>query len=169
MSTNGIKDVVRERYAAAALRATAGGSACCGGASAVAGAPDPITSNLYGAHETLGLLAAAVQRPRPRQPDGPRRAARGHTVLDLGSGGGIDVLPLAARRRDRQGLRPRHDGRDARTARENQRVAQVANVEFLKASSSTPLLDATVDVIISNCVVNPSADKDRALAERSAS
>jgi SAM-dependent methyltransferase len=168
MSTNGIKDVVRERYAAAALRATAGGSACCGGAPAVAGAQDPITSNLYGAHETLGLPAAAVQASLGcGNPTALAELREGDTVLDLGSGGGIDVL-LSARRVGETGKVYGLDMTDEMLAlaRENQRVAKVPNVEFLKGElEHVPLPDGVVDVIISNCVVNLSADKDRALAE----
>jgi SAM-dependent methyltransferase len=163
-----IKDTVKERYAAAALRATKGGSACCGGASAVAGAKDPITSNLYGADQTLGLPAAAVQASLGcGNPTALAELHEGQTVLDLGSGGGIDVL-LSARRVGETGKVYGLDMTDEMLAlaRENQRVAKVTNVEFLKGElEHVPLPDGVVDVIISNCVVNLSADKDRALAE----
>ena len=171
MSDNGIKDIkdtVKERYAAAALRATKGGSACCGGASAIAGAKDPITSNLYGADQTLGLPAAAVQASLGcGNPTALAELHAGQTVLDLGSGGGIDVL-LSARRVGETGKVYGLDMTDEMLAlaRENQRIAKVTNVEFLKGElEHVPLPDGVVDVIISNCVVNLSADKDRALAE----
>jgi arsenite methyltransferase len=163
-----IKDTVKERYAAAALRATKGGSACCGGASAIAGAKDPITSNLYGADQTLGLPAAAVQASLGcGNPTALAELHEGQIVLDLGSGGGIDVL-LSARRVGETGKVYGLDMTDEMLAlaRENQRVAKVTNVEFLKGElEHVPLPDGVVDVIISNCVVNLSADKDRALAE----
>ena len=163
-----IKDTVKERYAAAALRATKGGSACCGGASAIAGAKDPITSNLYGADQTLGLPAAAVQASLGcGNPTALAELHAGQTVLDLGSGGGIDVL-LSARRVGETGKVYGLDMTDEMLAlaRENQRIAKVTNVEFLKGElEHVPLPDGVVDVIISNCVVNLSADKDRALAE----
>ncbi len=168
MTDTGIKDIVKERYAAAALRAKTGGSACCGGASAIAGAKDPITSNLYGKGETLGLPAAALQASLGcGNPTALAELHEGETVLDLGSGGGIDVL-LSVRRVGPTGKVYGLDMTDEMLAlaRENQRIAQVPNVEFLKGElESVPLPDATVDVIISNCVVNLSADKDRALAE----
>jgi arsenite methyltransferase len=171
MSETGIKDIkdtVKERYAAAALRATKGGSACCGGASAIAGAKDPITSNLYGADQTLGLPAAAVQASLGcGNPTALAELHEGQTVLDLGSGGGIDVL-LSARRVGETGKVYGLDMTDEMLAlaRENQRVAKATNVEFLKGElEHVPLPDGAVDVIISNCVVNLSADKDRALAE----
>ncbi len=168
MADPGIKDIVKERYAAAALRATAGGSACCGGASAIAGAKDPITSNLYGADQTLGLPAAAVSASLGcGNPTALAELHEGQTVLDLGSGGGIDVL-LSARRVGVTGKVYGLDMTDEMLAlaRENQRVAKVTNVEFLKGElEHVPLPDGVVDVIISNCVVNLSADKDRALAE----
>ncbi len=168
MSDPLIKDIVKERYAAAALRATAGGSACCGGASAVAGAADPITSNLYGSEQTLGLPAAAVQASLGcGNPTALAEIHEGETVLDLGSGGGIDVL-LSARRVGETGKVYGLDMTDEMLAlaRENQRIAKVTNVEFLKGElEQVPLPDGVVDVIISNCVVNLSADKDRALAE----
>jgi arsenite methyltransferase len=163
-----IKDTVKERYGAAALRATSGGSACCGGASAIAGAKDPITSNLYGTDQTLGLPAAAVQASLGcGNPTALAEIHEGDTVLDLGSGGGIDVL-LSARRVGESGKVYGLDMTDEMLAlaRENQRVAKVTNVEFLKGElEHVPLPDGVVDLIISNCVVNLSADKDRALAE----
>ena len=168
MNDTPIKDIVKERYAAAALRAKSGGSACCGGASAIAGARDPITSNLYGADETLGLPSAAVSASLGcGNPSALAELHEGETVLDLGSGGGIDVL-LSSRRVGPAGRVYGLDVTDEMLAlaRENQRIAKVTNVEFLKGElESVPLPDESVDVIISNCVVNLSADKDRALAE----
>jgi SAM-dependent methyltransferase len=171
MDTNGIKDIketVKERYAAAALRATSGGSACCGGASAIAGAKDPITSNLYDGAQTLGLPSAAVSASLGcGNPTALAEIHEGDVVLDLGSGGGIDVL-LSARRVGATGKVYGLDMTDEMLAlaRENQRIARVTNVEFLKGElEDVPLPDGTVDLIISNCVVNLSADKDRALAE----
>jgi arsenite methyltransferase len=163
-----IKDTVKERYAAAALRATKGGSACCGGASAIAGAKDPITSNLYGADQTLGLPVAAVSASLGcGNPTALAELHEGQTVLDLGSGGGIDVL-LSARRVGATGKVYGLDMTDEMLAlaRENAVRASAANVEFLKGElECIPLPDGVIDVIISNCVVNLSADKDRALAE----
>ena len=98
MADASIKDIVREKYGEAARRASTGGSACCGGASAIAGAKDPITSNLYGASETLGLPSAAVSASLGcGNPTALAELHEGETVLDLGSGGGIDVL-LSSRR-----------------------------------------------------------------------
>ena len=173
METNGIKNIVMEKYGEAARRATAGGTACCGptccgGEEAIVSARDPITSNLYDSSETLGLPAAAVNASLGcGNPTALAEIREGQTVLDLGSGGGIDVL-LSARRVGPTGKVYGLDMTDdmLALARENQRVAGVTNVEFLKGElESIPLPDATVDVIISNCVVNLSADKDRALAE----
>jgi arsenite methyltransferase len=168
MVETNIKDVVREKYGEAARRATTGGSACCGGASAIAGAKDPITSNLYDASQTLGLPAAALQASLGcGNPTALAELHEGETVLDLGSGGGIDVL-LSSRRVGATGKVYGLDMTDdmLALARENQRIAGVTNVEFLKGElENIPLPDASIDVIISNCVVNLSADKDRALAE----
>jgi arsenite methyltransferase len=168
MSENLIRDIVKEKYGEAARRATSGGSSCCGGASAIAGAKDPITSNLYESAQTLGLPSAAVSASLGcGNPTALAELNEGETVLDLGSGGGIDVL-LSARRVGPTGKVYGLDMTDdmLALARENQRVAGVTNVEFLKGElENIPLPGATVDVIISNCVVNLSADKDRALAE----
>jgi arsenite methyltransferase len=168
MVETSIKDVVREKYGEAARRATTGGSACCGGASAIAGAKDPITSNLYSASQALGLPAAAVSASLGcGNPTALAELHEGDTVLDLGSGGGIDVL-LSARRVGPTGKVYGLDMTDdmLALARANQVKAGVTNVEFLKGElESIPLPDASIDVIISNCVVNLSSDKDRALAE----
>lgn len=173
METNGIKDIVKEKYGEAARRAATGGSACCGpsccsGEEAIPGARDPITSSLYDASETLGLPAAAVSASLGcGNPTALAELHEGDTVLDLGSGGGIDVL-LSARRVGTTGKVYGLDMTDEMLAlaRENQRAANATNVEFLKGElEHVPLPDGVVDVIISNCVVNLSADKDRALAE----
>jgi arsenite methyltransferase len=168
MSETNLKDMVREKYGEAAKRAATGGSACCCGSSTIAGAKDPITSNLYGANETLGLPSAAVSASLGcGNPTALAELNEGETVLDLGSGGGIDVL-LSSRRVGPSGKVYGLDMTDEMLAlaRENQRVAGVTNVEFLKGElEKIPLPDGSVDVIISNCVVNLSADKDRALSE----
>ena len=168
MADESIKDIVKEKYGKAALRVTAAssGSSCCGSASS-RGDCDPITSNLYG-QETAGLPQEAVAASLGcGNPTALAELKAGETVLDLGSGGGIDVL-LSARRVGPTGKAYGLDMTDEMLAlaRENQRKAGVANVEFLKGEiESIPLPDASVDVIISNCVINLSADKDRVFAE----
>jgi arsenite methyltransferase len=168
MADENIKDIVKEKYGKAALRVTAAasGSSCCGSASS-RGECDPITSNLYG-QETAGLPQEAVAASLGcGNPTALAELEAGETVLDLGSGGGIDVL-LSARRVGPTGKAYGLDMTDEMLAlaRENQRKAGVANVEFLKGEiESIPLPDASVDVIISNCVINLSADKDRVFAE----
>jgi SAM-dependent methyltransferase len=163
-----IKDIVKDKYAKAALRVTAtGGTSCCGSASA-RGSSDPITSGLYTASETAALpTEAAAASLGCGNPTALAELSAGETVLDLGSGGGIDVL-LSARRVGPTGKAYGLDMTDEMLAlaRENQRKAGVANVEFLKGEiEQIPLPDSSVDVIISNCVINLSADKDRVLAE----
>ncbi len=168
MSTPDIKDVVKEKYGQAALRVVSGeGSGCCG-ATASTCSTDPITSNLYDEAEKSGLPAEAVLASLGcGNPTALAQLNPGEVVLDLGSGGGIDVL-LSARRVGPTGKAYGLDMTDEMLAlaRENQRKAGVANVEFLKGEiENVPLPDNTVDVIISNCVINLSADKDRVLAE----
>ena len=167
MSEESIKQVVKEKYGQAALRVTSGGSSCCGSASS-RGEADPITSNLYGCGETAELPAEAVAASLGcGNPTALAELRPGETVLDLGSGGGIDVL-LSAKRVGPAGKAYGLDMTDEMLAlaRENQRKAGVANVEFLKGEiEQIPLPDDSVDVIISNCVINLSADKDRVLAE----
>ena len=163
-----IVQIVREKYGEAALRAAAGrGNSCCGGAPS-AGCDDPITSNLYADAETSGLPAEAVLASLGcGNPTALATLASGETVLDLGSGGGIDVL-LSARRVGPQGKVYGLDMTDEMLAlaNENARRAGATNVEFLKGQiESIPLPDDSVDVIISNCVINLSADKRRVLAE----
>ncbi len=168
MSDESIKDVVKAKYAAAALRVTAGSGHSCGGGASSRGSADPITSNLYGCGETAALPAEAVAASLGcGNPTALAELRSGETVLDLGSGGGIDVL-LSARRVGPTGKAYGLDMTDEMLAlaRDNQRKAGVDNVEFLKGEiEHIPLPDASVDVIISNCVINLSADKDAVLAE----
>src|SRR5260370_5655487 len=166
MSNESIREKVREEYAQAALRVTdAGGSACCGSS---APANNPITSNLYAKSETAALPAEAIAASLGcGNPTALAELKPGETVLDLGSGGGIDVL-LSARRVGPTGKAYGLDMTDEMLAlaRENQRKAKVENVEFLKGEiEHIPLPDDSVDVIISNCVINLSGDKDRVLGE----
>jgi arsenite methyltransferase len=168
MADQDIKEIVREKYGQAALRVVAGeGGACCGSTSSC-GSADPITSNLYRTDETAGLPAEVVAASLGcGNPTALASLAPGEVVLDLGSGGGIDVL-LSARRVGPAGRAYGLDMTDEMLAlaRENQKKAGVDNVEFLKGEiEQIPLPDASVDVIISNCVINLSADKDRVFAE----
>jgi arsenite methyltransferase len=156
-----IKEAVREKYGEAALRVL-------GGTSPTGCGCDPVSANLYGAEERAalpeGAVAASLGCGNPTALAGLRE---GDTVLDLGSGGGLDVL-LSARRVGPTGKAYGLDMTDEmlELARENQRKAGVTNVEFLKGEiEHVPLPDASVDVIISNCVINLSADKRRVLAE----
>jgi arsenite methyltransferase len=162
-----IKDVLREKYAEAALRIHSGGSSCCGAAPAMEGC-DPITSNLYDQLQTDQLPEAAVLASLGcGNPTALAELHAGEIVLDLGSGGGIDVL-LSARRVGPTGKAYGVDMTDEMLAlaNENKRQAGIENVEFLKGEiENIPLPDNSVDVIISNCVINLSADKDRVLRE----
>jgi len=169
MSAQDIKEVVREKYGQAALRVTSGGSSCCcSGTPADAHCADPITSNLYDASQVGQLPETAVLASLGcGNPTALAELKPGEVVLDLGSGGGIDVL-LSARRVGPAGKAYGLDMTDEMLAlaEENKRKAGVANVEFLKGEiENIPLPDNTVDVIISNCVINLSADKDRVVAE----
>ena len=163
-----LKEVVKEKYGQAALRVNAGGSSCCGASAALDGCCDPITSNLYDAAQTGALPQEAVLASLGcGNPTALAQLNPGETVLDLGSGGGIDVL-LSARRVGPTGKAYGLDMTDEMLglARENQRKAGVENVEFLKGEiEHIPLPDNTVDVIISNCVINLSGDKQRVLSE----
>jgi SAM-dependent methyltransferase len=167
MSEQALKDVIRQKYGEAAIRAQTGQhkGGCCGTS---CGCADPITSNLYGTDETTGLPDAAVAASLGcGNPTALIELKEGETVLDLGSGGGIDVL-LSARRVGTAGKVYGLDMTDEMLAlaRENQRMAGATNVEFLKGEiEQIPLPDHTVDVIISNCVINLSADKGRVLRE----
>jgi arsenite methyltransferase len=170
VSTSNITDVVKEKYGQAALRVTTGaGNACCGAApSSASGCADPITSGLYDAAQTGALPDDAVKASLGcGNPTALAQLHAGETVLDLGSGGGIDVL-LSARRVGPTGKAYGLDMTDEMLAlaNENKRKAGVDNVEFLKGQiENIPLPDNSVDVIISNCVINLSPNKDRVLAE----
>jgi arsenite methyltransferase len=163
-----LKDVVKEKYGQAAQRVQTGGSSCCGASAALDGCCDPITSNLYDAAQTGELPQEAVLASLGcGNPTALAQLNPGETVLDLGSGGGIDVL-LSARGVGPTGKAYGLDMTDEMLAlaRENQRKAGVENVEFLKGEiEHIPLPDNAVDVIISNCVINLSADKDAVLRE----
>jgi arsenite methyltransferase len=164
-----VKEVVKEKYGQAALRARTGeASSCCGaGASSCCG-PDPITSGLYGSGETAVLPKEAVNASLGcGNPTALAELKPGEVVLDLGSGGGIDVL-LSARRVGPTGKAYGLDMTDEMLAlaRENQAKSGLTNVEFLKGEiESIPLPDNSVDVIVSNCVINLSADKQQVLKE----
>jgi arsenite methyltransferase len=165
MSTENITRVVKEKYGAAAVHVQQGRSnACCASTADC----DPITSNLYDTSETAQLPEDAVKASLGcGNPTALAQLHAGETVLDLGSGGGIDVL-LSARRVGPTGKAYGLDMTDEMLAlaNENKRKAGVENVEFLKGQiENIPLPDNTVDVIISNCVINLSADKDRVLRE----
>ena len=164
-----LKEVVREKYGEAARRVANGvNNGCCGASPALDGCCDPITSNLYDAVQTADLPEEAVLASLGcGNPTALAELIRGETVLDLGSGGGIDVL-LSARRVGPSGKAYGLDMTDdmLALARENQRKAGAENVEFLKGEiEHIPLPDNSVDVIISNCVINLSSDKDRVLRE----
>jgi len=167
MKDDELRATVRERYGQAALRVISGAkSGCCG--AGPASLDDPITANLYSAADAACLPETAVLASLGcGNPTALAELREGETVLDLGSGGGIDVL-LSARRVGPTGKAYGLDMTDEMLAlaRENQRKAGVDNVEFLKGEiERIPLPDASVDVIISNCVINLSADKRRVLAE----
>src|SRR5687767_8751677 len=162
-----IKASVKDKYGRAALRVTGGGTTGCSTASS-RGAADPVTSNLYGCGETAALPAEALAASLGcGNPTALAALDPGEIVLDLGSGGGIDVL-LSARRVGPSGKAYGLDMTDEMLAlaRDNQRKAGIDNVEFLKGEiEHIPLPAATVDVVISNCVINLSTDKDRVLQE----
>ena len=163
-----VRETVQEKYGAAALRVRSGGSSCCGAAASSLGCVDPITSNLYDARQTSQIPEEAVLASLGcGNPTALAELNVGETVLDLGSGGGIDVL-LSAKRVGPSGKAYGLDMTDEMLAlaRENQRRADVRNVEFLKGEiEKIPLPDNSVDVVISNCVINLSADKDKVLRE----
>jgi arsenite methyltransferase len=163
-----IKDVVKEKYGQAALRVTSGGSSCCGASAALDGCCDPITSNLYNADQTGQLPETAILASLGcGNPTALAELKPGEVVLDLGSGGGIDVL-LSAKRVGPNGRAYGLDMTDEMLAlaEDNKRKAGVTNVHFLKGEiENIPLPDNSVDVIISNCVINLSANKDRVLQE----
>src|SRR5579862_669568 len=162
-----IREAVKEKYGQAALRATAGGSSCCG-SSPSSGCSDPITSNLYDASQAGQIPEAALLASLGcGNPTALAKLNPGDIVLDLGSGGGIDVL-LSAKRVGSTGKAYGLDMTDEMLAlaNENRRKAGIENVEFLKGEiEHIPLPDGSVDVIISNCVINLSSDKDQVLRE----
>ena len=166
--TTNLREVVREKYGAAARRAREGGGSACCGARASTSCCDPITSNLYDAGQAGTVPEAALAASLGcGNPTALAQLKAGETVLDLGSGGGIDVL-LSARRVGPTGKAYGLDMTDdmLALAEENKRKSGLANVEFLKGEiEAIPLPDAAVDVIISNCVINLSGDKDRVLKE----
>ena len=167
MSDTIIQEAVKQKYAAVARQVTKGGSACCGGGAELTGS-DPITTNLYDESQKNALPKEAVAASLGcGNPTALAQLQPGEIVLDLGSGGGIDVL-LSARRVGPTGKAYGLDMTDEMLdlARENQRKAGVTNVEFLKGViEDIPLPENSVDVIISNCVISLSGDKDRVLAE----
>ena len=168
MSTTDIKDVVKEKYGQAALRVKTGGSSCCGATAASALGCDPITSNLYDSTQAGQIPEEAMLASLGcGNPTALAKLNSGEVVLDLGSGGGIDVL-LSAKRVGPTGKAYGLDMTDEMLAlaNENKRKAGAENVEFLKGEiEHIPLPENSVDVIISNCVINLSADKDRVLRE----
>jgi len=161
-----IKETVQEKYGEAAKQAKSGARAACGCSTSCDG--DPITSNLYDEAQAAGVPAEALLASLGcGNPTALAELAAGEVVLDLGSGGGIDVL-LSARRVGPTGKAYGLDMTDEMLslARENQAKSGLTNVEFLKGEiEHIPLPDNAVDVIISNCVINLSADKDRVIAE----
>ena len=168
MANESIKDVVRTKYGEAARRVTAGAATGCGCGKSATECCDPITSDLYAVGEVAELpkevVAASLGCGNPTV---LAQLNAGETVLDLGSGGGIDVL-LSAKRVGPTGKAYGLDMTDEMLAlaRENQRKAGVENVEFLKGEiENIPLPENSVDVVISNCVINLSGDKDRVLRE----
>src|SRR6266536_2638779 len=169
MSEPDIRQIVKDKYGKAALRVTGGsGSACCGSTASSRGECDPITSRIYDASQTAALPATAVAASLGcGNPTALADLKPGEIVLDLGSGGGIDVL-LSAQRVGPTGKAYGLDMTDEMLtlANENKSRAGAENVEFLKGEiEHIPLPDNSVDVIISNCVINLSADKDRVLRE----
>ena len=164
-----IKEVVKEKYGQAALRVQAGtGNSCCGGGAAFEDCCDPITSNLYDAAQESEVPDTAIKASLGcGNPTALAEIKLGDTVLDLGSGGGIDVL-LSARRVGPSGKAYGLDMTDEMLAlaEENKRKSGLTNAEFLKGEiEHIPLPDNSVDVLISNCVINLSGDKDRVLKE----
>ena len=168
MDSLNIKEVVKEKYGQAALRVNSGGSSCCGASASGGLGCDPITADLYNDSEAQQIPAEALLASLGcGNPTALAQLNQGEVVLDLGSGGGIDVL-LSARR---VGPAGKAYGLDMTTemlalANENKRKAGADNVEFLQGEiEHIPLPDSSVDVVISNCVINLSADKDRVLRE----
>jgi len=167
MNNTEIKTVVKQKYGEAALRVFSGGSSCCG-AAPISGCADPITSNLYdGAQAAEVPEEALLGSLGCGNPTALANLNAGEIVLDLGSGGGIDVI-LSAKRVGPTGKAYGLDMTDEMLAlaNENKSKAGMENVEFLRGEiEHIPLPDNSVDVIISNCVINLSADKDQVLRE----
>src|SRR5579872_1474014 len=167
-SATDIKEVVKEKYGQAVLRVKSGGSSCCGAAPASGLSRDPITSNLYDTAQSSQIPEEAMLASLGcGNPTALAQLSPGEVVLDLGSGGGIDVL-LSAKRLGPAGKAYGLDMTDEMLAlaNENKRKAGAENVEFLRGEiEHIPLPDNSVDVIISNCVINLSADKDSVLRE----
>ena len=167
MSNENLQEVVKQKYGNAAKQVASGGVASCGGGGALS-CCDPITKDLYDPSQTSALPKEAVAASLGcGNPTALAQLQPGETVLDLGSGGGIDVL-LPAKRVGPSGKAYGLDMTDEMLslARANQKKAGVENVEFLKgAIENIPLPENSVDVIISNCVINLSGDKDRVLRE----
>lgn len=169
MSKANVKEVVREKYGQAALRVTSGTGGCCSDrASSLEASCDPITSNLYDGTQKGEVPDTAIKASLGcGNPTALAELKHGETVLDLGSGGGIDVL-LSARRVGPTGKAYGLDMTDEMLAlaEDNKLKSGLTNVEFLKGEiENIPLPDNSVDVIISNCVINLSGDKDRVLRE----
>ena len=167
MKADDIKETVKQKYGQAALQVKDGGNSCCSSVFDPVKL-DPITSKLYEGCEMEGVPAEALAASLGcGNPTALAELHPGETVLDLGSGGGIDVL-LSAKRVGPSGKVYGIDMTDEMLAlaRENQAKAGVANVEFLKGEiEAIPLPDQSVDLIISNCVINLSGEKERVLAE----
>ncbi|HZW92398.1 MAG TPA: arsenite methyltransferase [Candidatus Eremiobacteraceae bacterium] len=163
-----IKEVVKEKYGQAALRIKTGGSICCGATAPSGFGCDPITSNLYDSSQAGQIPEEAILASLGcGNPTALAKLSPGEVVLDLGSGGGVDVL-LSAKRVGPAGKAYGLDMTDEMLALadESKRKAGAENVEFLKGEiEHIPLPDNSVDVIISNCVINLSADKDCVLKE----
>jgi len=168
MDNENIKEAVKEKYAQAAVRAASGKSSCCGTSPASIDGCDPITSNLYGDNETSAIPEEALRASLGcGNPTALAKLQPGETVLDLGSGGGIDVL-LSAKRVGPTGKAYGLDMTEEMLAlaEQNKLKSGLKNVEFLKGEiENIPLPPNTVDVIVSNCVINLSGDKDRVLRE----
>ena len=166
MEDREIQQAVQEKYGELARSVRTGGKSCCG--PSCCSTDDPITGNLYKVDETAELPKEAVDASLGcGNPTALIDLQEGQVVLDLGSGGGIDVL-LSARRVGPSGKVYGLDMTDdmLALARDNQRKAGVRNVEFLKGDiQSIPLPDNSVDVVISNCVINLAPDKSKVLAE----
>ena len=168
MDSESIQEVVKDKYAQAAVRAASGKSSCCGTSPASINGCDPITSNLYGDNETSAIPEEALRASLGcGNPTALAKLQPGETVLDLGSGGGIDVL-LSAKRVGPTGKAYGLDMTEEMLAlaEQNKLKSGLKNVEFLKGEiENIPLPPDTVDVIVSNCVINLSGDKDRVLRE----